>query len=67
MTVALIAAVVTVYSINVVRFRQAINGREVLRLGAASPFDVPVGIWVLSNGDEVLVKQALSLLLRLGS
>jgi len=53
----------TVYVINVARFRRAINGGEVLRLGLASALGVPVGIWILSNMDATLVKQALGLLL----
>lgn len=53
----------TVYTINVVRFRRAINAGEVLRLGLASAFGVPVGVWALSNVDETLVKQVLGVLL----
>jgi uncharacterized membrane protein YfcA len=53
----------TVYTINLVRYRRAINILEVLRLGAASALGVPVGIWILSSVDETLVKQALGLLL----
>ena len=34
-----------------------------LRLGAASIFGVPIGIWILANADESLVKQILGLLL----
>ena len=53
----------TVYVINVARFRRAINGGIVLRLGLASALGVPIGIWLLSNVDETLVKQVLGLLL----
>ena len=53
----------TVYAINVARFRQAINAGEVLRLGLASALGVPMGIWILSNVDATLVKQALGALL----
>jgi uncharacterized membrane protein YfcA len=38
----------TVYTINVTRFRRAIHAGEVLRLGLASALGVPVGIWVLA-------------------
>jgi hypothetical protein len=53
----------TVYVINVTRFRRAINGGEVLRLGLASALGVPIGIWALANLDPALVKQALGLVL----
>ena len=53
----------TVYVINVARFRRAINGAEVLRLGLSSALGVPMGIWIVSNADATLVKQALGLLL----
>ena len=53
----------TVYIINVARFRRSINAREVLRLGLASALGVPMGIWILANMDATLVKQALGLVL----
>ncbi len=53
----------TVYTINLIRYHQAINVREVLRLGAASALGVPVGIWLLSTVNETLVRQALGLTL----
>jgi len=43
----------TLYTINLIRFHQAINTDEVLRLG------VPVGIWGLVNLNESIVKIAL--------
>ncbi len=55
----------TVYAINVTRFRRAIQAGEVLRLGLASALGVPMGIWVLSNVEGTVVKQALGLLLLL--
>lgn len=55
----------TVYTINVTRLRRAIRPGEVLRLGLASALGVPMGIWVLSNVEGALVKQALGLLLLL--
>jgi uncharacterized membrane protein YfcA len=60
-TVALTALIV--YSINLVRYRRAIDVREVLRLGIASAFGVPLGIWVLTNVDETLVKQVMGIIL----
>lgn len=60
-TVALTA--LTVYCINVLRFRRALNLGEVARLGAASVLGVPVGIWLLSSVDETLVTRGLGVLL----
>jgi hypothetical protein len=60
-TVAL--AALTVYTINLIRYRRAINFREVLRLGIAAAFGVPLGIWVLTNVDETVVKQIMGLIL----
>jgi uncharacterized membrane protein YfcA len=59
--VALIS--LTVYTINLIRYRQAINIREVLRLAVASALGVPVGIWLLANVDEILVNRLLGLIL----
>ncbi len=53
----------TVYSINLVRYRRAINVGEVLRLGISSAFGVPLGIWVLTSMDETLVKQVMGAIL----
>jgi len=53
----------TVYSINLVRYRRAINFEEVWRLVAASIVGVPVGFWVLTNVDESLVSRVLGWLL----
>ncbi|MGC9334431.1 MAG: sulfite exporter TauE/SafE family protein [Anaerolineae bacterium] len=61
--VALIA--LTVYVVNVTRFRRAIRAGEVLRLGLASAMGVPVGIWALSSVEEAVVKDVLGLLLLL--
>jgi len=56
-TVALIA--LTLYTINVLRYRRSIDLREVFRLGLASALGVPIGVWVLANVDETLVKQVM--------
>lgn len=53
----------TVYVINVARYRREINASEVLRLAIASAFGVPVGIWLLANVDEALVTRFLGLVL----
>ena len=60
-TVAAVA--LTVYSVNLVRYRRGINPKEVLRLGIASAAGVPVGIWLLSNADEQIVMRVLGLVL----
>jgi uncharacterized membrane protein YfcA len=56
-------AALTVYSVNLVRYRRSINVSEVLRLGMASAAGVPVGIWVLANANEKLVMRILGLIL----
>jgi uncharacterized membrane protein YfcA len=56
-------AALTVYSVNLVRYRRSINVPEVLRLGVASAAGVPVGIWVLSHADEKVVMRILGLIL----
>jgi hypothetical protein len=53
----------TVYTINLVRYRQAINVGEAARLAVASALGVPIGIWMLSNVDEMLVNRILGLML----
>ena len=42
----------TLCTINLIRYRRAVNIREVLRLAAASALGIPIGLWVLSNVDE---------------
>ena len=53
----------TTYAINVYRYRSAINLRELARLALASALGVPVGIWLLSNASETLVRQILGIVL----
>jgi len=53
----------TLCTINLVRYRQAVNILEVLRLAAASALGIPVGLWVLSNVDESVIKSLLGLIL----
>ena len=60
-TVALIA--LTVYCINVLRFRRSLNVRAVVRLGGAAALGVPVGVWLLGNVDEALVTRGLGVVL----
>ena len=53
----------TLYTINVLRYRHAINVRQVWRLGIAAAFGVPIGIWGLVNLDESIVKLILGFIL----
>ena len=53
----------TLYTINLIRYRQAVNVKEVLRLGAASALGIPVGIWALTNVNESIIKPLLGLIL----
>jgi uncharacterized membrane protein YfcA len=53
----------TVYSINLVRYRQSIDRGEASRLIAASIVGVPVGIWVLTSVDASAVSRVLGWLL----
>lgn len=56
-------AALTVYAINVIRYRRMIDFREVLRLGVASALGVPLGTWALINVDETVVTRIMGLLL----
>ncbi len=53
----------TLYTINLLRFRRAVNVGELLRLGAASALGIPVGIWLLSSIEQVLVERILGAIL----
>jgi uncharacterized membrane protein YfcA len=53
----------TVYTINLIRYRRAVNIREALRLAAAAALGIPIGLWVLSNVDESAIKSLLGLIL----
>lgn len=53
----------TLYVINLIRFRQAVNLGEVKRLSLAAVLGVPIGIWILSNVDDAIVKPVLGLIL----
>lgn len=53
----------TLYGLNLLRLRPAINKGEVLRLGIASAAGVPVGVLVLSAIEESAVKLLLGLIL----
>lgn len=49
----------TLYTINVLRYRRSIDLGEVFRLGLASAVGVPIGVWLLSSVDEHLFKQVM--------
>jgi uncharacterized membrane protein YfcA len=53
----------TVYTINIIRYRRSIDYREVLRLGLASALGVPIGMWGLVNIDEAVVMRAMGAIL----
>jgi uncharacterized membrane protein YfcA len=60
-TVALTA--LTTYSINIIRYHQAIDYKELLRLGIAAALGVPLGMWVLTNMDEGTIMRIMGLIL----
>ena len=53
----------TLYAINLLRYRASINLQEVWRLGVAATLGVPIGIWGLGNLDESLFRLVLGLVL----
>ncbi len=53
----------TLYGVNLIRYRQAIPVRKVLRLGAASVLGIPFGFWTLANVDESIIKPLLGVVL----
>ena len=53
----------TSYTVNLIRYRRAVNVRQVLRLGAASALGIPIGLWALANVDESIIKPSLGLIL----
>lgn len=59
--VALVA--ITLYTINLFRYKNALNVMQFLRLGIAAAIGVPIGVWALINLDQVIVKLFLGLLL----
>jgi uncharacterized membrane protein YfcA len=51
----------TLYSINLVRFRRSVDLPQVMRLAAASALGIPVGLWVLTTVDEGIIKPLLGM------
>lgn len=53
----------SLYTINLLRYRHALDLRETRRLGMAAVLGVPLGVWGLVHLDESLVKFFLGLVL----
>jgi uncharacterized membrane protein YfcA len=53
----------TLYGVNILRYRECLNIRELWRLGAAATAGVPVGIWMVANANEAFVKGLLGFIL----
>lgn len=53
----------TAYAVNLVRYRDHVDWREVARLAAASALGIPLGIWALGNLRESLIDRILGVLL----
>ena len=53
----------TSYAINLIRYRQSVNLKEVLRMGASSALGIPIGVWALAHVDESLVTGLLGSIL----
>ncbi len=53
----------TLYAVNLARYRRGFEWRVVWPLAAAAALGVPVGVWALSNLDEDIVKSVLGALL----
>ena len=53
----------TLYLVNIVRYRESLNPSEVWRLGIAAAAGVPVGVWGVALANESAVKGLLGALL----
>ena len=53
----------TLYTINLLRYHQSINWREVARVGSAAALGVPIGVWGLANLNESIIKIVLGFIL----
>lgn len=53
----------TLYTINLFRYRRAVNAAEVARLGAASVLGVPAGVWALVHASESFIKLLMGAIL----
>ena len=53
----------TLYLINIVRYRESLNVREIWRLGISAVAGVPVGVWGAASANEAAVKAVLGVLM----
>ncbi len=53
----------TLYGVNILRYHEWLNIRELWRLGAAATAGVPVGLWMVASANEAFVKFLLGLIL----
>lgn len=53
----------TLYTVNLLRYRHALALRETLGLGIAAALGVPLGVWGLVHLDELLIKSLLGFVL----
>ena len=49
----------TLYTVNLLRYRQAVNLSEVVRLAAAAMLGIPLGVLAIRTLDGILVQFAL--------
>jgi hypothetical protein len=53
----------TLYAVNLVRYRRGFDRRVALPLAVAMALGVPLGVWSLGNLDEQIVKSVLAVVL----
>ncbi len=53
----------TLYAVNLLRYRQALQWRAVTRLALAAAVGIPLGIWMVAAFDETVVKLILAAVL----
>ena len=53
----------TLYAVNLLRYRQALQWRSVTRLALAAAAGIPLGIWMVAAFDETVVKLILAVVL----
>lgn len=54
-------AALTLYTINLVRFRRSVDLAKVFRLAASSALGIPIGLWALATVDDSIIKPVLGL------
>jgi uncharacterized membrane protein YfcA len=53
----------TLYSLNIIRYRAAFNWREAWRLALAAALGVPVGLWAVITVNEAVIRPILGVIL----